>query len=110
MSLFIFATSAIFDFNDYNDPIKYFINDRFYYSTISDMRKDINIYVRENSVELNDSIFQFTPSLKQSKFISIEESISNLKKINKDNVVINLAFAKDQTTVSYQRTVLTFLD
>ena len=63
------------------------------------MRKDINIYVRENSVELNDSIFQFTPSLKQSKFISIEESISNLKKINKDNVVINLAFAKDQTTV-----------
>ena len=35
MSLFIFATSAIFDFNDYNDPIKYFINDRFYYQFIS---------------------------------------------------------------------------
>ena len=35
MSLFIFATSAIFDFNDYNDPIKYYINDRFYYQFIS---------------------------------------------------------------------------
>ena len=63
------------------------------------MTKDINIYVRENSVELNDSIFQFTPSPKQSKFISIEESISNLKKIKKDNVVIDIAFVKDQKTV-----------
>ena len=69
------------------------------YNIISDMQRDINVYVRENSVELNDSIFQFTPSPKQSKFISLEESISNLKKIKKDNVVIDIAFIKDQTTV-----------
>ena len=69
------------------------------YNTISDMQRDINVYVRENSVELNDSIFQFTPSPKQSKFISLEESISNLKKIDQNNVVIDIAFIKDQTTV-----------
>ena len=72
------------------------------YNIISDMTKDINIYVRENSVELNDSIFQFTPSPKQSKFISIEESISNLIKINEDNVVIDIAFVKDQKTVKIE--------
>ena len=66
------------------------------------MTKDINIYVRENSVELNDSIFQFTPSPKQSKFISIEESNSNLIKINEDNVVIDIAFVKDQKTVKIE--------
>ena len=37
LSLGVFATSAYFDFNDYDKPIKYFINDRFYYYLISDM-------------------------------------------------------------------------
>ena len=46
----------------------------------------------------------------QSNFISLEDTIFDKRKIRNDGVVIKLAFVKDQKTVSYQRTVLTFFD
>ena len=70
----------------------------------------VDIFVRENSVERKDSIFQFQPSTLISKFISLEDSILDKRKIRNDGVVILISFVKDQKTVSYQRTVLTFFD
>ena len=61
-------------------------------------------------MERKDSIFQFQPLMLKSKFISLEDNITSKRKIRNDNVIIQLTFVKDQKTVSYQRTVLTFLD
>ena len=70
----------------------------------------VDIYVRENSVEQKDSIFQLQPSMLKTKFISLEDNYTNKRKIRNDGVVILISFVKDQKTVSYQRTVLTFFD
>ena len=77
---------------------------------VPDMIEVVDIYVRENSVERKDSIFQFQPSTLKSKFISLEDSMLDRRKIRNDGVVIKVSFVKDQKTVSYQRTVLTFFD
>ena len=56
MSLNIFISSAFFDFDDYDNPIKDFIDTKFYYNLASGFTKAVNIYVRQNSAEQSDSI------------------------------------------------------
>ena len=59
LSISIMISSAYFDFEDYNDPIKYYVDDHFYYNFMSGFTVSSEISVRQNFVELSDSIFNY---------------------------------------------------
>ena len=105
----MFVCTTYFDFDDYSQPIKYFIDDQFYFELTSGFTKSNQIYVRENIVDDSNSIFQIQQSSNKTNFISVEHfDIFFRKEIN--NTVFRSAITKDSKSVSYQRSVLTFLD
>ena len=61
-----------FDFEDYNKPIKSYLDDTLNYYLMSGFTKRVDLYVRQNSVELVDSIFRYQPGGSEDSFISIE--------------------------------------
>ena len=87
----------------------YFINDQFFYTAHSQFTKEIDIFVRENFAEQSDSIFQFQPSTTQNNFINVENANVNFRKID-PNKIFNFHFLKDPKSITFQRSVLTFLD
>ena len=74
-SLIVLVSSSYFDFDDYENPIKSYIDTKFYYNLDSSFTKTADIYVRKSFAEQSDSIFQFQPSSSQSSFISAEDSV-----------------------------------
>ena len=60
-----------YDFDDYEDPIKHYIDTKIYFNLISGFTKQADIYVQQNYAEQSDSIFQFQPSAIENSFIKI---------------------------------------
>ena len=101
--------NSYFDFDDYNKPIKSFLDDQFYYPLTSGFTKNANMYIRQNTAEQKDSLFRYQPSGSQSSFISIESVIDKFFKTN-SNIVLLASFYKDPKSYNYERTVFSFLD
>ena len=53
---FVFLNSY-FDSKDYEQPIKIFLDDQFYWPIQSSLMKKTNIYVKQNTLNLTDSYF-----------------------------------------------------
>ena len=101
---------SYFDFDDYENPIKHYIDTKIYFKLVSGFTKQADIYVQQNQAEQSDSIFQFQPSTTESNFINVETYVPNLYLENKGEVVFRSYFIKDSKSITYQRSVLTFLD
>ena len=63
--------NTYYDFDDYNEPVKTYFDDQFYYDFVADFEKQIEIYVRQNSVEQKDNIYRYTSNGDESDFISM---------------------------------------
>ena len=98
-----------FDFDDFNQPIKSFLDDQLFYPLTSGFTKNANIYIRQNTAEQKDSLFRYQSSGSKSSFISIESVIEKFIKSNSNNVII-ASFYKDPKSYNYERTVFSFLD
>ena len=46
------------NFTDYDQPIRYFIDDGLYWDLVPDIRKWTNVYIRENTANLQDDFFK----------------------------------------------------
>ena len=100
----------MYDFDDYDNPIKEFIDTKFYYHLQSGVTKESDIYVRQNFAEQSDSIFQLQSSSSESNFISVEDSLQKARNAENNGTVFQIFFLKDSKSITYQRSVLTFLD
>ncbi|CAI2384122.1 unnamed protein product [Moneuplotes crassus] len=59
-------TNSYVDLNDYNDPIKYYIDDTFYWETFSNLRLKIDAELQKNEGSFQDSLFQlYEPDSKE---------------------------------------------
>lgn len=68
---FVFINS-FFDSNDYEKPIKYYVDDKFYWPIQATQMKKSNIYIKRNTAELRDSYFgSFSPS-KELSYYQVE--------------------------------------
>ena len=45
--------NSFFDFDNYDDPVQSFLDDRYFFSTISDYTKEASIYIRNNEYEVS---------------------------------------------------------
>ena len=78
---------------------------------VSGFTKKIDINIKQNTIELKDSIFRYEPFGYESSFISFEtvsEQFYKVKAKEKWAMVIN--FYKDSKTTDYQRSVFSILD
>ena len=57
MDLTVLIVNAYMDFNDYNAPVKHFIDDVLYYHMESTRHKRADIFVMKSDVSLEDQIF-----------------------------------------------------
>ena len=75
----------------------------------SGFTKVYQLFVRENIADDSNSIYQLQPSSSETKFISVENYNVNFRK-EVNNMIFRWFFTLDPKSVTYQRTVLTFLD
>ena len=76
--LSVFFVNSYMDFDDYDTPIKNYVNDRYTYRGIAGHRKNVKMYIKENSVELSDNIIGIGESEEQ-EFISIDNEIHDVQ-------------------------------
>ena len=62
--------NTYYDFDNYTNPVKTYIDDKFYYNFVANYEKQTDIYIRQNSIEQKDTIFRYTPKGDESNFIS----------------------------------------
>ena len=68
------------------------------------------IYVRENIVDDSNSIFQLQPSSTERQTLLVLNDLIQFLEKNINKMVFRAFFIKDSRSVTYQRSVLTFLD
>ena len=60
---------AYFDAEDYDIPIKEYPDDFIWDSLVYDLGKQVSMHVRENTMQLQDSIFSYSPDANVETFI-----------------------------------------
>ena len=108
--------STYFDFNDYTNPVKYYLQDDNYiyliYNLVPEMSQYVNYYILKNTAFLNDDIFfgsQGSSSYKSFYSIGRKESIlANFKVENWSYV--NIYMVLDQKQQQYYRSVYSIFD
>ena len=66
----MYYNNFYFDSDDYETPIKTYVDDRIWFTVMPKITKEADIYVRKNFLELQDSYLQVSGGKKES-FISI---------------------------------------
>ena len=54
-------TNTYFDFDNYDQPVGTFIDDNYWYDLMPGFEKTDKLYIRQNEVELFDSLYHYSP-------------------------------------------------
>ena len=71
------------NFDDYENPIKSYVDDIYTYQLSSSLDKRIKIYVKQNNLELNDNFVQIGNS-KDYQFLNVERTSLDVASISSD--------------------------
>ena len=66
--MFVAFVNSYFDGNDFENPVKYYIDDRIYDIIDTRYEKFTFAYIKENTLSLQDNIFNYSPDSIDSKF------------------------------------------
>ena len=99
-----------YDFDDYNQPIKTFFDDQFYYQFVPGFSKSVDIYIMQNSIDQEDNMFRYQPENIEDSFLSIETVYEKFYYEPKNNDVMSITLYKDQKSYNYERSVFSILD
>ena len=99
--------NSYFDFEDYDQPIKTYIDDRFFFSLMTSITRNFLAYVKTNEAETLDDFLNYSPQGKESSFISIDRISQD---IQESETIVSVRFVKDPQTDSYDRSVFSLLD
>jgi hypothetical protein len=71
--------NTYFDFDDYDSPVKTYLDDRFLLDLIGGFNIKKKVYLRENEAEVQDGFFYYTPDGDELDFVGfsrVEDGIS----------------------------------
>jgi hypothetical protein len=97
-----------FDFNSFDNPIKSFMTQKYYYSFLKDYYKYAQIYIRENNLELMDSVFQYQ-DYDRKKFYSIADEVHDYYE-GYDPYYCTFIIRADDKEITHTRTVYSLFD
>ena len=108
ISVNVAILNSYMDFNDYNTPIKTYVDDRtsFYLQTSS--TKIVKIYAKLNNANLDDDYLKIKSS-SNKQFFSVDRINNDLGSYDTSSVA-EVGIFLDPNRDSYQRTVFTILD
>ena len=66
--MYVAFVNSYFDGNDFENPVKYYIDDRIYDILDIKYEKVTFAYIKENTLSLQDNIFNYSPNSVDSKF------------------------------------------
>ena len=96
------------DFEDYDTPVKNYLDDKYTYRGLPGFGKQIVMYVKENSVELSDSILGLGQTTSQD-FFRIDNTVHDLHPY-RERDFFEVAFVLDPQKDTYSRVVFSFFD
>ena len=101
--------NSYFDFNDYDNPVKRFIDDQLFFTVDSKQSKQANVYVMKAQTELEDELFQLGQKTKMdfATVQNIREYSSILDESDPAMVVIYIRY--DSKYTIYARQVYSIL-
>ncbi|CAI2384266.1 unnamed protein product [Moneuplotes crassus] len=107
----VYIVNTYFDFEDYDNPIKTYLDGRFLYDIMPGFSQNIGIRLQKNEAEIQDDYLAFAPGGDSKEFIGIDTAIERLAtEENYDGDLLNVVFTKDSSSKSYERSVFTVLE
>ena len=100
--------NSYLDFNDYNDPIKHYIDDIHFFEIEPERTKRANIFIMKGEVSLEDSIFQL--GYKRDGNFALVENTRTYEDSISDDTLATFYFRIDSKYYSYSRDVYTVLE
>lgn len=64
----VYPINTYFDFKDFVDPIKYFIDDTFFWPIMPIIGKQSFLYIRQSFTELKDEFFSFSNGVNKTLY------------------------------------------
>ena len=96
------------DFDDYETPVKNYMDDRYSYRGVSTMNKRARIFIKENAVDLTDSLLPLGGSTEQS-FLSVDSTDHDVQAfLGTSYLEVMMVLDPEKTT--YSRVVFSFFD
>jgi hypothetical protein len=99
---------SYFDLNDFDQTIKTFLTEKYYYRITPTWTKYGDIFLEKNEVELQDGIFRFGSSDKE-KFYSVSGTRQDTS-FDSNGVYVSLKLQLDPENKIFKRTVFSFMD
>ncbi|CAI2374751.1 unnamed protein product [Moneuplotes crassus] len=105
------VVNTYFDFEDYDKPIKTYLDDRFLLYMTPGFTQNVYVKIQKNEAEIQDDYFAFAPGGDVTEFIGFESVENNMfSERSPANNLLNVLFIKDSASISYERTVFTVLE
>jgi len=96
------------DFNDYENPIKEFLDDTFYWVFVPSLKKLTNIYVKKNLVTLYDDILQIFGGV-TNFFYQVDNFKDFVESVDHEGELLAVYIREDKYYDTYDRKVYNFL-
>jgi hypothetical protein len=75
----VIAVNAYFDFDDYFDPVNTFLDTRLKYSLLANFKLTSTVYLKNNTAEYGDNIFNVTPFGTDLTFVNFDRVEEKLR-------------------------------
>ncbi|CAI2382333.1 unnamed protein product [Moneuplotes crassus] len=104
--------NTYFDFDDYNDPVKTYIDGRFDHGIMNGFMVAHDVFLQKNDAELQDNYFAYQPGGNEKEFVGVDRVDQKLaiQDESTDNIVYKIQFVKDAASKSYERSVFSFME
>ena len=107
----IVVVSSYFDFEDYENPIHYYLQDMNLFNLVPSFGLQVQYQVRQNQGTMNDDYFLGSQGiLNEVNFYSIDKKSASYSSIDFNNAYLQAYITLDPQVDQYQRTVYSFLD
>ena len=103
----VIILNSYMDFNDFNTPIKTYIEDSNYFYLSSDFSKITRIYLKQNEANLNDDYLRLSSPLNKA-FFSTDKTIVDTAPPFVESIFISILLGPNKDT--YTRTVYSIMD
>ena len=111
IELNIALVNSYFDFEDYDNPVKTYLDDRFRYNLVNSLEKFVVISLQENEAETKDNYFQYSPEGDNHKYVSVDRVDKEIRNAgNQSNVIMSVKFIKDYNYDSIELQVFSVLE
>ena len=103
------VVNSYVDFDDYENVIKTYNDERFFYKLSGGITKRQEIYVRKNYVNLNDGFFQIGQTEKK-EFYNVENSKTDVEIDHRNYKYARISIKMESREDTYERTVFSVFD